>query len=226
MKPLRVFVGHDEREAVAYHAFCQSVLERASAPVSFTPLAPNTLKYIFTRTAGHDGSNSFTYSRFLVPYLCGYEGWAVFADGDMVCDGDIAELFDYADRDKAAMVVKHDYRTKFPVKYLGSKNEDYPRKNWSSLVLWNCAHPMNRVLTPEMVSTQPGAYLHRFWWLDDNVIGALPSSWNWLVSEYPDRDSQRLYHYTVGTPCFEDYRDCDRAELWHAAHRRMNRADQ
>lgn len=211
-------VGFDQREAVAYHTFCQSVLERASMPVRFTPLAGNALDGY--RETHDDGSNAFIYSRFLTPWLMGYRGWAVFADGDMVCNADIVELWALRDPGKAVLVVKHDYRTTRQVKYLGNRNEDYPRKNWSSLILWNCAHPANRCLTPELVARSPGAFLHRFAWLDDGLIGELPSAWNWLAIEYPDDPGAKLVHYTLGTPCFSEYADTAMASDWVEAHRR------
>jgi hypothetical protein len=215
---LRLVVGFDQREAVAYHVFCQSVLERASMPVQFLPLAENTLAgYTETHT---DGSNRFIYSRFLTPYLMNYQGWAVFADGDMVCRADLSELWAMRDPDKAVMVVKHDYRTRQAVKYLGNRNEDYPRKNWSSLILWNCAHPANRVLSPDFIAGRSGAFLHRFSWLEDAQVGELPIEWNWLAIEYPDSPQAKLIHYTLGTPCFRDYAESAMAEDWVAAHRR------
>ena len=120
-------VGFDQREAIAYHVFCQSVIDRASMPIQFLPLAENSLnqyKEIHT-----DGSNKFVYSRFLTPYLMNFSGWAIFADGDMVCQADIVELWSLRDTTKAVQVVKHDYKTKATKKYLGNKNEDYPKKN-------------------------------------------------------------------------------------------------
>jgi hypothetical protein len=169
---ISLVVGFDQREAVAYHTFCQSVLEKSSLPVQFTPLAENTLAgYKETHT---DGSNRFIYSRFLTPYLSDYSGWALFADGDMVCQADIAELWALRDPAKAVQVVQHDYQTKANVKYLGNRNENYPRKNWSSVILWNCAHEAHRVLTPEFIQRMPGSYLHRFSWLDDSLVGELP----------------------------------------------------
>lgn len=212
LNKVTVVVGFDQREAVAYHTFCQSVLEKASMPVQFIPLAENTLSgYKETHT---DGSNRFIYSRFLTPYLTGFSGWAIFADGDMVCQTDIKELWSLIDETKAVQVVKHDYQTKAHVKYLGNKNENYPRKNWSSLILWNCGHPANRVLTPKFIQEQTGAYLHRFTWLDDSQIGALPKEWNWLAIEYEDNAQAKLIHYTLGTPCFKDYRDTPMSEHW------------
>jgi lipopolysaccharide biosynthesis glycosyltransferase len=214
-----LYVGYDPRESVAYHTFAQSVLSRASQPVSFCPLALNTLAGY--KEAHTDGSNEFIYSRFLVPYLQGFRGWAIFADGDMVCEEDIAKLYALRDYKSAAQVVKHDYKTKHPVKYLGARNDDYPCKNWSSVILWNCGHPSNRVLTPEYVSASAGSHLHRFEWLLDYQVGELPKEWNWLVMEYPDIPAN-LYHFTIGTPCFHEYRDCQKADLWHHHHAMVN----
>ena len=215
---ISVFVGFDPREAVAYHTFCQSVLENASQPVSFVPLVLQALPR-YTETHG-DGSNTFIYSRFLTPSLCDFDGWALFADGDMICRADIAELWSLRDPGKAVQVVQHDYQTKAATKYLGNKNQNYPRKNWSSVMLWNCAHPKNRALTPEFVMAQNGAFLHRFSWLDDADIGALPIEWNWLTTEYEDNPQAKLLHYTLGTPCFKDYQNAAMADRWHAAHGR------
>lgn len=216
---IRIAVGFDQREAIAYHAFCQSVITRASLPVSFVPLALNTLAgYSEVHT---DGSNQFIYSRFLVPFLMDYSGWAIFADGDMICLGDIAKLWDLRDEDKAVLVVKHNYQTKAHGKYLGNKNQDYPRKNWSSVVLWNCGHEANRCLDPNYVMSQPGSHLHRFAWLPDELIGEIPVAWNWLTTEYPDNYQAQLLHYTLGTPCFKDYATSDMAELWHAAYQQV-----
>lgn len=213
MQPIPVYVGYDPREAVAYHTFCQSVLDHASRPVAFIPLALDTLQgYTEDHT---DGSNEFIYSRFLVPWLQGFQGWAIFADGDMICRGDIAELWDRRNHYAAVMVAKHDYRTKHSRKYLGQKNEDYPRKNWSSVILWNCAHFKNRTLTPEVVKNSPGSFLHRFSWLQDDQISALPLDWNWLVSEYPPNEKAKLVHQTLGTPCFKDYATQDTADEWY-----------
>ena len=210
---LPVYVGYDEREAVAYHTFSNSIIRRATRPVSFCPLALNTLhEYEEKHT---DGSNAFIYSRFLVPHLQNYQGWALFADGDMIVNEDIAKLFDLADETKAVMVVKHDYKTRFPRKYLGNKNEDYPRKNWSSVILWNCGHPKNKILTPEYIQQASGAFLHRFQWLDDGDIGQLKHAWNWIALEYAHNPSAKLIHYSIGTPCFPEYADTDHSDDWY-----------
>ena len=217
---IRIVVGYDKRESVAYHVFTQSVLEKSSAPVSFIPLSANTLK-IYNETHA-DGSNEFIYSRFLTPFLMDFSGWAIFADGDMVCNSDIAELWALRDENKAVQVVKHNYKTKKSVKYLGNKNEDYPRKNWSSLILWNCGHPDNKILTPEFIQEKPGSFLHRFSWLDDSDIGELPLEWNWLAIEYPDNPNANIVHYTLGTPCFKEYSQGSMADYWHAVYQRVN----
>lgn len=217
---IRLFVGHDPREAVAFDVFVASVLERTSKPVAITPLALSTLAGVY-RESHTDGSNAFIYSRFLVPYLCDFTGWAIFADGDMLCRDDLAELWDLRDPNKAVQVVKHDYRTKHPTKYLGARNDDYPRKNWSSVIIWNCGHPDNAWLTPENVAASTGRLLHRFSWLDDDKIGELPLHWNWLVTEYSYSKFASLVHYTLGTPCFEEYAECDYADEWHDTLKRL-----
>lgn len=214
---LKIFVGFDgEVEPIAYHAFCQSVIEKATIPVSFTPLALNTIpNYMETHT---DGSNAFIYSRFLVPYLCDFQGTALFVDGDMLCRTDIKELLNTVDPYKAVSVVKHDYKTKHHVKYLDQKNDDYPKKNWSSVILWNCSHFKNRVLTPEYIMTATGKHLHRFEWLDNpftDLVGEIPKEWNHLVTEYDYDPNAKLVHYTLGTPCFNNYKDCDYSEEWY-----------
>jgi lipopolysaccharide biosynthesis glycosyltransferase len=217
---IRLFVGFDQREAAAYHVFCQSVIDKASVPVSFHPLHAPMLENF---DGQQDGTNAFIYSRYLVPKLCNYEGWAVFADGDMVAREDIAGLWNLRDDSKAAMVVKHVYKTKHPRKYIGtpieSDNVDYPRKNWSSVVLWNCGHPKNRILAPEFVAEAGGKFLHRFEWLNDDEVGELPKDWNRLVGEDDDLGCAAILHYTLGVPGFQHYRHFPGAENWFRAQR-------
>lgn len=216
----RVFVGFDQREAIAYHTFAQSLIQNSSVPVSLIPLSLKTLQSVYNETHT-DASNEFIYSRFLVPFLCGFDGPAVFVDGDMVIEADIKELFNLFDSSKAVQVVQHDYKTKANLKYLGNKNEDYPRKNWSSMILWNCSHAAHRTLTPEFVAKQAGSFLHRFRWIDNRDIGSLDASWNWLAEEYSANESAHLIHYTLGTPCFNDYRDCSQSDRWHAYYQSL-----
>ena len=218
---LKIFVGFDGKvEPVAYHTFCQSVIEKSSIPVSFTPLALNTLsEYKETHT---DGSNAFIYSRFLVPYLCDFKGMALFVDGDMICRTDIAEILWEHDQDEAVKVVKHYYQTKHPIKYLGAKNEDYPKKNWSSVMLWNCGHHLNKQLTPQFVMDKPGKYLHRFEWLKhEDQVGKLDDTWNWLADEYNHNPDAKITHYTIGSPCFKGYQNGDYSDEWFDTYKRM-----
>jgi lipopolysaccharide biosynthesis glycosyltransferase len=220
LNKINLIVGFDQREAIAYHVFCQTIIDRATMPVQFLPLAENMLgKYEEVHT---DGSNRFIYSRFLTPYLMDFSGWAIFADGDMVCQADISELWALRDESKAVQVVQHAYKTKVAKKYLGNKNEDYPRKNWSSLILWNCGHPKNAILTPDFIQYHSGSYLHRFSWLEDDLIGGLDAEWNWLAIEYPENPKAKLIHYTLGTPCFKDYENESMSNLWKMSYTRAN----
>jgi lipopolysaccharide biosynthesis glycosyltransferase len=223
METVRVFVGFDQREAAAFHVCCQSIIEKASVPVSFHPLASNMLNGFDGK---RDGTNAFTLSRFLVPSLCNFEGWALCIDGDMVVDIDIAELWAWRTAlfDKAVGVVKHDYKTRHPRKYIGTPmeagNADYPRKNWSSVTLWNCAHLGNRLLTREFVTKASSTFLHRFEWLPDAEIGELSPGWNYLVGEQPPSIAH-LYHHTTGVPGIKHYADWNASWKWHASLLRM-----
>lgn len=190
----------------------QSVIEQCSAPVSIIPLHGRQ----------RDGTNSFTYERFLIPHHCGYKGFAIFVDGsDMLLRSDIAELWALRSGWHAAQVVKHEYTTTHPRKYLGTPmeadNRDYPRKNWSSVVLWNCEHYMNRCLTPESLEKLDGSYLHRFSWLPDDRIGELPAGWNWLVDEYGENERAKILHWTAGMPGFKHYAQAPHAKEWRDA---------
>lgn len=208
-----VFIGYDPREAIAYHVCANSIIRNSSKPVAIVPVALNLFKeYTETHT---DGSNQFIYSRFLVPYLMGFHGWAIFMDGDMIVRGDIAELWERRNNSCDVMVVKHDYKTKMTEKYLGAKNEDYPRKNWSSVILWNCGNHPNRKLTPEFVMKSTGAELHRFSWISDSRVGELPKEWNWLPDELGPNPNAKLLHYTLGTPCFHEFATTTMGDEWH-----------
>ena len=220
MEKFNIYIGFDQKEAIAYHAFCQSLIEKSTIPIQITPLALNNLNLYSEKH--NDRSNDFVYSRFLTPFLNNYDGWALFADGDMICQSDIRELFDLRDDSKALMVVKHDYRTKQEKKYLGNINENYPRKNWSSVILWNCNHPKHKILSPDFVKNQTGKYLHRFSWLNDEEIGELPKEWNWLAIEYDENPNAKIVHYTLGTPCFNDYRDSSMSNIWHSIYKKLN----
>jgi hypothetical protein len=174
--------------------------------VSIIPLASGMFEDV-----GTDGTNAFTLTRFLVPYLCDFNGWCIFADSDMLLRADLAELWAERERfvfDKGCAVVQHDYKTRFHTKYVGTEmqapNLDYPRKNWSSLILWNCGHAANKILTPEFIKEKGGKYLHRFEWLKDEQVGKLSPTWNHLVGETQYARSNN-YHYTLGVPAIRYY---------------------
>ena len=208
-----VFIGYDPREAIAFHVCANSIIRHSSQPVQIIPVALNLFKeYTETHT---DGSNHFIYTRFLVPYMMKWQGHAIFIDGDMIVRDDIAQLWELRDHSKDVQVVKHNYKTRMPIKYLGSKNEDYPRKNWSSVILWNCNSYPNRKLTPDYVMKATGAELHRFTWCTDDRIGELPPEWNWLPDEYGANPDAKLLHYTLGTPCFHEFADTPQGSEWH-----------
>lgn len=210
-----IYVGFDQREAAVFHVFNQSVIEHAQRPISIHPLSTKSLRFDGQR----DGTNAFIFSRYLVPYLQDYQGWAIFCDGDQIVQSDICGLWDLRDESKALMCVKHEYKTCSQRKYVGSPiendNVDYPRKNWSSVMLFNCGHPANRKLTPEYVSSAKPHAIHRFAWLKDEEIGDLPIEWNWLEGEYRDNPNAKLVHHTLGTPGFEYYKDSDSSSEWN-----------
>lgn len=204
-----IYVGFDQREAIAYHVFCHSVLSRTKAQVSFTPVCGEQ----------GDASNTFSKARFSIPEMQGYRGWALWADGDMLCRADIAELWALRKTGFDVMVVKHDYRTKHPVKYLGSRNEDYPCKNWSSVMLIDCGNAVWRRPEYKQMLKGPAGLLHRFTFLEDECIGEIPKTWNHLVSEYDYQSSAKLAHFTIGIPPF--YPSCDYSAEWFNEMREM-----
>lgn len=213
---LRIYIGYDPRESVAYHTLAHSILKRSSVPVSIAPLVRGHLEDLYWRERGPTESTEFSMTRFLVPALSAYEGWSLFMDCDMLCRADIAGLAQESERqaDKAVLVCKHDYVPKTERKFLGHVQTKYARKNWSSVMLFNNARC--RALTPQYVNTASGLELHRFAWLRDEEIGALPLEWNWLVEEYAYNPDARIVHFTIGGPYFEKYRDCDYAAEWFA----------
>ena len=215
MKTLKIFIGYDPKEAVAFHVLCHSLLERSSKPISITPINLKNLKGLYSRQHDQRQSNEFSFSRFLVPYLCNHEGFGVYMDCDMLALGDISAILEDIDENHAVSVVKHDYESKVKVKYLGNKQYSYPRKNWSSFIVWNCAHPSNKAVNPKFIADADAATLHRFLWLKDEEIGELSTKWNWLVGEYdnPTNDINVL-HWTLGGPYFEEYSNTEFSDEW------------
>jgi|TARA_B100001094_G_scaffold332540_1_gene405086 lipopolysaccharide biosynthesis glycosyltransferase len=214
---MKVFVGYDTREDMAYQVCKHSIIAR-NKDVDVRPLKQQELRDAgwYWRDEDKLASTEFTFTRFLVPELANFKGWAVFMDCDMILTTDIAELFAQADDKYAVMCVQHDYTPKEGMKMDGQKQTVYPRKNWSSVMLFNCGHPSNARLTQDMVNEKEinGAYLHRFSWLKDSEVGELDHTWNYLVGVYDDIEKPKLIHYTEGGPWFENYRDCEFHAEW------------
>ena len=221
---IKVFIGYDPKESVAWHTMASSIYRQSSRPVAIVPVNLANLKGIFNRLRDTKQSNEFSFSRFLVPYLCNYEGQGIFFDCDQMLRTDIAEIFSVMKEqpDKAVYVVKHTYEPRDDVKYLNTVQYKYPRKNWSSVVLWNCNHEKNKIVTPDFVKKSEGLKLHRFTWLDDNDIGSLDIKWNWLVGEYdsPPLDVKNV-HWTLGGPYFKEYENSDFAKEWNQENEMM-----
>lgn len=214
---IRVFIGYDAHETVAFHVAAFSIMRRASIPVAITGLVLPQLR--LTRARDPRQSTDFAFSRFLVPHLCDYQGRAVFVDCDMLARADLAQLLADADPQAAVSVVKHDYTPKDGSKFLDRPQAAYPRKNWSSVMVFNNA--LCRDLTPGYVNQASGLELHQFQWLHDALIGELPPEWNHLVGEYAPNPHAKLVHFTLGTPCFARFRHCEFAEEWFAEREAM-----
>jgi len=216
---MKVFVGYDPREDIAYQVCIHSIVSR-NKDVEVRPLIQKDLREqgYYDRPIDKLASTEFTFTRFLVPELSNFNGWALFMDCDMILQTDIAELFAQADDKYAVMCVKHDYAPKEGVKMDGKAQTVYPRKNWSSVMLFNCGHPSNQNLNVELINDPEitGKYLHRFSWLKDEEIGELKPEWNWLAGWYkePDDGKPKLIHYTEGGPWFENYRTCEYHKEW------------
>ena len=224
----KIFIGYDQKEAVSFHALSHSLLRHAEVPISITPITQNSLTRIYSRPSDPRQSNSFSFTRFLVPYLCNYEGCALYMDCDMLVTENIGGLFDELKaKDEAVHVVKHEYKSKMSTKYLGNKNYHYPRKNWSSFVFWNCGATANSAITPDLVSSAEPAFLHRFQWLKDEDIGELGTEWNFLVGEYDKKDVvPKNIHWTLGGPYFNEFSNADYAEMWNEEYRLMINCEQ
>ena len=224
MEMIRVFLGYDSREAAAFHVAAHSIHRHSSQPVRIAPLLLSQLQSVFQPPRDPKQSTDFSFSRFLVPHLCDYQGWAIFADCDILARDDIAKLWELRDDRYAVMRVKHDYVPAESTKFLGHEQTKYAKKNWSSVILFNNARC--QALTLDYVDQASGLALHRFEWLgNDELIGELPAGWNHLVdynSSAAGRAAENL-HYTSGGPWFENCRQCGfAAEWWGELHRALH----
>jgi len=218
MNELFFFIGYDSKEDIAYRVCKYSLQKRSSIKLNIYSLKIEELiaKKLYFRSIDPLASTQFTYSRFLVPALMNYKGWAIFCDCDFIFFDDISKILTSLDSSKAIYCVQHDYTPKEKHKMDGQKQTLYPRKNWSSFIVYNCAHPSNMKLTPEIVNSESGAFLHQFKWLEDNEIGSLDERWNWLEGWTSNHNSNFPYavHYTRGGPWFQEWQDVEFASEW------------
>jgi len=217
---MKIFVGYDSREQIAYDV-CEYSILKHNKNAKVIPLKQDELREqkLYWRDVDPLSSTEFTFTRFLVPHLCDYKGWAIFVDCDFLFECNLEEIFAQADDRYAVMVVKHDYSPPEGNKMDGKRQMPYPRKNWSSMILWNCGHINNQKLTPELVNTETGQFLHRFTWLKDEMIGELSHHYNWLVGHYhePKDGKPKAIHYTEGGPWFDNYKHCEYGYHWEKA---------
>lgn len=223
--PIRIFIGFDQVESVAWHTLCHSILSLSSQPVTITPVKLSHIKNNLIRDKDFKQSNEFSFSRWMVPWLCGYKGYAIFMDCDMLLRTDISELWNMRTWQTSVQVCKHDYVPKDSIKYLGNTQYKYEKKNWSSVMIFNnekCTR-----LTPSYVSSASGLELHQFKWLESDIeIGSLPMAWNHLVGEYDYDDDAKNVHFTVGGPYFKEYENCDYSQEWKACFENMVNCNQ
>ena len=218
MNNLNIYVGYDSKEDIAYRVCKYSILKRSRSNIKITSLKLYELiaKNLYKRDIDPLASTEFTYSRFLVPALNNYNGWAIFCDCDFIFFEDISNILLDIDQSKAVYCVQHDYTPKEKHKMDGQKQTIYPRKNWSSFILFNCSHPSNKKLSVDLVNSETGSFLHQFKWLEDNEIGSLDERWNWLEGWTSSHNDKKPYavHYTRGGPWFDEWQDVEFASEW------------
>ena len=218
MSNLNIYVGYDSKEDIAYRVCKHSILKRSSANVKIRSLKLYELiaNKLYNRTIDPLASTEFTYSRFLVPTLNNFKGWAVFCDCDFLFFDDVEKILNNIDESKAVYCVQHDYTPKEKHKMDGQKQTIYPRKNWSSFILFNCSHSSNKRLSVDLVNSETGSFLHQFKWLKDSEIGSLDERWNWLEGWTSKHNNKKPFavHYTRGGPWFEEWQDVEFANEW------------
>lgn len=215
---MNIYIGYDSRETEAFNVCVASLKKHASKPINIYPLKIKELRNIgfYTRPDDPLSSTEFTFTRFLVPFLQSYKNAALFCDCDFLFLDDVCKVFDLLDNSKAIQCCKHDYTPTSEYKMDGAKQYQYPRKNWSSFVLYNCEHEANKILTKELVNTETGQFLHRFQWLSDELIGEIPIEWNWLAGWYKEgiNGYPKAIHYTEGGPWHKNPKCTDYFDVW------------
>ncbi|MDC1061724.1 glycosyltransferase [Hellea sp.] len=216
MNTIPIYIGYDRRMPVTYHVAAHSIARRASHAVSFSPIIITALQKqgLMTRPLQANQSTEFSFSRFLVPYLMNYKGWAIFMDNDVVVLDDIVNLWKLRNDKYTVMCVKHDHIPENNIKFLGEQQLKYKKKNWSSVMLLNCSKC--KILTPEYINSASGLDLHRFNWLEgDHLIGEIPHEWNFLIDYDPgELEDQKILHYTDGGPYYSTFENCQFSEVW------------
>ncbi len=224
-KFIPIFIGYDYRERAATNVLIDSLYQNSSYPLSITPLVTSQLvkQGYHSREREEKQSTDFSFTRFLVPFLMNFEGWAIFMDCDMLCFSDIGELWEERNEKYSLLCVKHNHIPVEKTKFQGEIQSSYPMKNWSSLMLMNCKKC--KKLTIDYVNNASGLDLHRFNWLEnENEIGAFNSDgWNDLICSdnniTRNYSSSKLIHWTLGGPWFKDQRNmgCEFAREWFSS---------
>ena len=214
----KVFIGFDSREKIASDVCEKSLKQNSKKKIHIKLLDQKKLrsKKLYYRKFDPLSSTEFTFTRFLIPYLSKYKGWSLFCDCDFLFLEDVEKLFSLADNKYAVMCVKHDHKPNKKTKMDGSLQSNYPRKNWSSLVLWNCSHKANKKVNLKMINSKTGKYLHRFGWLKNKEIGSIPVEWNWLVGWYKEKKINKIkaLHFTEGGPWFKSCKIDKYSKMW------------
>ena len=213
---VKLFIGHDNKQSSICDACRLSVQDHSNIEIDTIHLNSLQGKGLFWRPQA-EGSTDFAFTRFLTPYLKGFYGYAIFCDSDFIWNSDPLELLDVVDQGKAVSVVKHNISQEQikPFKMDGQKQSWYPRKNWSSLMVFNCDHPFTKRLTPQVVSESPAGYLHEFKWCDDKNIGSIPHTYNYLVGYYNDIEDPKAVHFTDGGPWHPGYENVEFADRFN-----------
>lgn len=236
-----ICIGYDSPHPDAFSVCRHSLRRRASRPLRITGIDVRHMRrqrlytremerrvvdgrqYLYDPISEAPMATEFAITRFLAPFLAGWHGWAIFMDCDFLALGDVCELFDHLDPRYALMCVQHDYKPIEGTKMDGQAQlaeidpraaGRYTRKNWSSMMAFNCAHLANSRLTLELINSVPGRDLHRFCWLRDHEIGALRHEWNFLVGHTDPQISPKLVHFTEGGPWLQGFDNIPFASEW------------
>lgn len=226
MKKIKIFMGFDSGNRIPAYVLVDSIIENSSIPVEFVFLHKRTMKNFFNRDKGKYDSTEFSISRFMVPYMSGYKGWSLFIDNDMLVEGDVAELLELMNGDFTIRCTKHKQIVKENIKFLGEEQTEYSMKNWTSVMIFN--NEKCKVLTPEYVMKAPGLDLHQFKWLNNlgEEVGGIPLEWNYLCDVESvgqnNNSNPKLIHYTEGGPYFKSTANCEYADNWIMAYKRVN----